>query len=358
MRCVTIWKSYPDESWDEFVKASKGTRQRKNEQKACAAHLDNVGILNSYVPWPDSKVQSQVFSGYTVKVPFDIYSEQEFRDRYNVSMEDVGLKCNHEITNQFGKPESVLLVRNKQPRQLEAHTFTGTLLDVARMSQRVREFQPEAQFAHEVNQELDACPYKPGSKRRLLTSSKVSKLVKKHVLALEQKEAAGDDGQESSEEEAEQEEPQFFRRNSGGKKANKAESKKKGKKPKGSAKAVAKGAAAGKKASALTSKGSTSAVGFGTGSNMQSGGAASVVSVGRVSVGSASVIAAEGNDGAGVAAASSRSTIAGGADKDAKGSTFYFDFQSIVDGTTDRNALNGAFDSSRSEAPLKLWNRL
>jgi hypothetical protein len=335
---VSSWKSYPDETWDQYVNASKSTRQRRTEQKGIEAHIDNVGILTSSTPWPESKVQSQVFSGYTVKAPFDIYSEQEFRDHFNVSMDSMGLKCNHEITNQFGKPESVLLVRSGRPRQLEAYTFTGTLLDVSRMSQRVREFQPEAQFAHEVNQELEACPYRPGSKRRLVTADKLKRMVKKHMKALEKGEVDDGDGQESPEEEMEPEGPTFFRRGSKAAKPKKVD--KKGKHASKKAASKAKGA------SARTSRGGAGSVGAAAalGSDLQrkSGGAASVVSLGRRSIPSASLCgAADGGGGVG-AAASSRSTVACDADIKDKG-TFYFSFQSIVEGTTDRNALNGVF---------------
>jgi hypothetical protein len=254
-------------------------------------------------------------------------------------MEDVGLKCNHEITNQFGKPENVLLVRRRQPRQLQAYTFTGTLLDVDRLPQRVRKLQPEAQFAHEVNQDLEACVYKPGSKRRVPDASKVKKLVKKHLKFLKKKEAApAANSEDDDEPEAEEEEMQFFRR--GGvrskTKAKGTNKKNTGKKVQESTK---RGAGTNKKARGESGRSLGVSPGLQSDFSRLSTGAASVVPVGRRSVGNASL--AEVDGGAGAVAVSSRSTVAGRGDKDGK-TQFYFDFQSVLEGMVDRNALNGA----------------
>jgi hypothetical protein len=167
-------------------------------------------------------------------------------------------------------------------------------------------------------------------------------LVKKHLAKLRQREAAGDEGQESSEEEDKQEETQFFRRGADKTKAKKTDpkSKKKGKK------AVAKCAAvSAKRPTAGGSRCSAVSV-YGGDVPKRSGDAGSVASNAGKSIGSVSAVVdvvASSCGGAG-AAASSRSTLAGGADKDSK-VAFYFNFQSIREGLLDRNALNGVFDS-------------
>jgi hypothetical protein len=186
---------------------------------------------------------------------------------------------------------------------------------------------------------LEACPYKPGSKRRVPKASKVHKLVKQHLKLLKKKEREGVDQEEEEEEQQQGDEPTFFRR---GAKSLKAKAKGVGKKAKaGKQKGVStKGTAVGKKS---RDGHRPSAVSAGLNSDlarMSVGGAASVASVGRRSLGNASC-ADQCEDGAGAVRVSSRSTVAGGADKD-NNSEFDFNFQSIMEGQLDRNALNGA----------------
>ena len=215
MRCVLVWRSYGDETWEQYLERSKSTRQRRAEDDRCVQHIDQHGIGDVSLPGPASSVQSRICSGYWIQAGYDIFNEEEFRKHHEgVDMYSVGLKPNQTIVSEQGVQEEVLVLRDETPRKLIAITQVDHMLGVDKMTQYVRPGQPEDQFAQVVQDELQGCSYKRGA-GKISSTAAVKEIVTKHLAALKAKEdessvEEGEGLQEESEEEVVGHQSKFF----------------------------------------------------------------------------------------------------------------------------------------------------